>query len=235
MASIAFRSRTISAPIPLGAPILWPEMVSRVQESSATETGTFPSACTASVWKMMPASWHRRGDLRHRLNDPDLVVDPHHRDDRGPLRQRPRPARRGRADRRSPPAAAPRARRDGRHACAAASTALCSIAETAAHIGAPRSRAASAAPTMPRLSASVPPEVKTTWLGSAPSASAICRRACSMPGPGRPAKAMGAGGIAEGLVGEVGQHGLQHLGANRGGGGMVEIDGRTHGRKIAAT
>ena len=36
------------------------------------------------------------------------------------------------------------------------------IAETATHIVPPRSRVAIAAPTMPRLSASVPPEVKTT-------------------------------------------------------------------------
>jgi hypothetical protein len=34
---------------------------------------------------------------------------------------------------------------------------------------------------MPRLSASVPPEVKITWLGSAPMACATSRLACSMP------------------------------------------------------
>jgi hypothetical protein len=34
---------------------------------------------------------------------------------------------------------------------------------------------------MPRLSASVPPEVKITWFGSAPTAWATSRRACSMP------------------------------------------------------
>jgi len=55
------------------------------------------------------------------------------------------------------------------------------IAETAAHIAAPRSRAARAAPTMPRLSASVPPEVKMTCDGSAPTAWATSRRACSSP------------------------------------------------------
>ena len=55
------------------------------------------------------------------------------------------------------------------------------MAVTTAHTGAPRSRAARAAPMMPRLSASVPPEVKMTWLGSAPTAWAISRRACSMP------------------------------------------------------
>ena len=36
-------------------------------------------------------------------------------------------------------------------------------------------------------------------------------------------------GVPERLGRQVWQHGLQHLGANRGGGGIVEIDGRTHG------
>src|SRR5512135_30542 len=65
--------------------------------------------------------------------------------------------------------------------CAAPSTALCSIAETVARITAPRVRAASAAPTTARLSDSVPPDVKNTWVGSAPRALATCRRACSRP------------------------------------------------------
>ena len=44
-------------------------------------------------------------------------------------------------------------------------------------------------------------------------------------GPGRAAEPVGAGGVAERLVGEVGQHRLQHLRADRGGGGVVEVDG----------
>ena len=44
------------------------------------------------------------------------------------------------------------------------------------------------------------------------------------------AETMRARGIAERLVGEIGQHRLQHLGADRGGGGMVEVDdGTRHG------
>jgi len=58
---------------------------------------------------------------------------------------------------------------------------LCSIADTATRNGPPRSRAASAHPITARLSASVPPDVKITWPGSAPSASAIVRFASSMP------------------------------------------------------
>src|SRR2546425_1208011 len=52
---------------------------------------------------------------------------------------------------------------------------------TATRNGRPALFAASAAPTMPRLSASVPPEVKTTSRGSTPSAWAIFRRAASTP------------------------------------------------------
>ncbi len=55
------------------------------------------------------------------------------------------------------------------------------MALTTAQTCPPRSRAASAAPMMPRLSASVPPEVKITWLGSAPTAWATSRRASSIP------------------------------------------------------
>ncbi len=50
IASIAFRSRTIMAPMPLGAPILWPEMVASVQAVVARFIGTLPNAWTASVW-----------------------------------------------------------------------------------------------------------------------------------------------------------------------------------------
>src|SRR2546422_416989 len=35
-------------PLPLGAPILWPEMVRNVQFTSRSDTGTFPNAWTAS-------------------------------------------------------------------------------------------------------------------------------------------------------------------------------------------
>ena len=78
---------------------------------------------------------------------------------------------------------------------------------------------------MPRLSASVPPEVKITWLGSAPMACGHLAPGLLDAGAGRPAVPVGAGGIPESLIGQVGQHRLQHLRADRGGGGMVEVDG----------
>ena len=56
-----------------------------------------------------------------------------------------------------------------------------SIADTATRNGPPRSRAARAHPITARLSASVPPDVKITWPGSAPRASAMRRFASSTP------------------------------------------------------
>ena len=142
--------------------------------------GSLPNAWTASVWKVTPASWQRPAISRDRLDDADLVVDPHDRDDGGALRPAPRRARRGRACPRCPPAGAPLARRGGRRRGRLPGPPCARRADTAAHMGAPRSRAASAAPTMLRLSASVPPEVKITWLGSAPE-----RTRLSLGGPAR--------------------------------------------------
>ena len=88
----------------------------------------------------------------------------------------------------------------------------------------------------PRLSASVPPEVKITWFGSAPTASRHLAAGLLEARARGPAEPVGAGRVAEGLRGQVGQHGLQHLGADRGGGGVVEIDGRAgHGSENTRT
>ncbi len=120
------------------------------------------------------------GDLCHRLDHADLVVDPHDRDHRRHFGQcavqRIQLEHAGAVHRQQDlsPAQVTHGMRRGQHRL------VLDRRDRGAHRP-PRSRAASAAPTMPRLSASVPPEVKTTWSGSAPSASAICRRACSMP------------------------------------------------------
>ena len=52
---------------------------------------------------------------------------------------------------------------------------------------------------MPRLSASVPPEVKITWLGSAPDGLGHLAAGLLQPGPGRAAEPVGARRVAEGL------------------------------------
>ena len=180
IASTASRSRTMSAPMPLGAPILWPEMVSSVQRTSGRETGTFPNAWTASVWNKTSALQHRSAMRATGWITPTSLfthmtlttaTPPASACSSAPSSTTPE-ALTGRMSSRPP-------RRPT--AWAAARTALCSIADTATRNGPPRSRDASAAPMIAKLSASVPPEVKITWLGSAPRVSAIVRLASSIP------------------------------------------------------
>ena len=88
---------------------------------------------------------------------------------------------------------------------------------------------------MLRLSASVPPEVKITWLGSAPTPGDLAGGPARSP-PAPPGR---TGGALEGFPNvcsvRYGQHGLQHLRAHRGGGGVVEVDGAGgHAGKIGA-
>ena len=161
MASIAWRSRTTSAPIPLGAPILWAEMVRKVQPTSASATGSFPNAWTASEWKQTCASRHRAASRATGCTTPTSLFTHMTLTIATPRRS---------ASASAPSSTSPEAP-TGRMisspprcvtACAAARTALCSIADTATRNGPPRSRAASAAPITARLSASVPPDVKIT-------------------------------------------------------------------------
>ena len=130
-------------------------------------------ACTASVCSTASRRVlaHERRDLVERLDDARLVVDEHHRDDRGAFVERGGErvevddARRRRAPtraRRGSPRAPSRA--------AAPSTALCSIPVVTTPSSPRRARAAQAAPLIARLSASLPPPVKTISAGSAPSA-----------------------------------------------------------------
>ena len=54
------RARTTSAPTPAGPPNLCAESESRSASTSRSETGTLPTACTASVWKSDAALAARR-------------------------------------------------------------------------------------------------------------------------------------------------------------------------------
>ena len=80
-------------------------------------------------------------------------------------------------------------------------------------------------PTTARLSASVPPDVKNTSFGSTPSGLGHLAPGLLQAGPRRTPEAVRARRVAEGLPAEIRQHGVQHLGANRGRGGVVEVDG----------
>src|SRR5690348_3176489 len=186
MASTTWRSRTMSAPIPFGAPILWPEMVRSVQGTSRSETGIFPKAWTASTWNGTPASRHRSASRATGCTAPTSLFT-----HITATTATPPPPLRASASSNASSETAP-SPSTGRMtsspprwttACAAASTALCSMADTATRNGPPRSRAASAAPITARLSASVPPDVKITCPGSTPppKTSAIVRFASSTP------------------------------------------------------
>ncbi len=180
IASTARRSRTTSAPIPFGAPILWPEMVSRVQGTSRTDTGIFPNAWTASVWKQTPASRHRPASRATGCSVPTSLFT-----HITLTTATPRASAASSAVSSTAPAASTGSAISSPPRCAtawaAARIALCSVAHTATRNGPPRSRDASAAPITARLSASVPPDVKITWFGSASTARATWRFASSMP------------------------------------------------------
>src|SRR5437773_2215579 len=183
IASTAWRSRTTSAPIPLGAAILWPETVKTLHATSCNDTGTLPKACTPSTWNGTPASRHRAASRATGCTTPISLfthitlttATPRASASLSPSSATSPWPFTGRMIS-SPPRRAT--------ACAAARTALCSIADTATRNGPPRSRAASAHPITARLSASVPPDVKITWPGSARSEERRVGKECRSRGGG---------------------------------------------------
>src|SRR2546422_2072241 len=180
IASTAPRSRTMRAPTPFAAPILCPEMVTSVQPASLGDRGTLPTACTASEWKQTPAARQRSASRAIGWTVPTSLFT-----HITLTSATPRASASSSASSSTTPEALTPTRISSPPrcctACAAASTALCSTADTATRNGPPRSRAASADPMMARLSASVPPEVKITWPGSTPRHSATVRFASSSP------------------------------------------------------
>ena len=96
--------RSTSAPTPYGPPSLCPVRVSASTPLAAKSTGTAPTACTASVCTGMPWAGGDRDDLLDRLERADLVVGPHHRDQR-----RPTPGSRSTAARKASTSRRPRA------------------------------------------------------------------------------------------------------------------------------
>ena len=219
------RPRTNSTPLPLGAPSLWPEMLSASTPSASASSGSQPAACTASVWNGTPVRAGQRRELGDGLDRADLVVGVHDADQRrvraGARRRGPRASPARSASTGTTSTAKPWTRSRYR---ADSSTAGCSTALIAT-----RSRRGSAArraramPLTARLSASVPPEVKMTSPGRQPRALARCGAGLRERRGGRLAERVVARRVAE-LAREVGPHGLEHLAADRGGGGGVEED-----------
>ena len=83
-------------------------------------------------------------------------------------------------------------------------------------------------PEIARLSPSVPPLVKTISDARQPSKAATDSRASLHRSPRLLPMMMDGRGIAE-VLPKIWPHGLEHLGQNRGGGVIVEIDAVHHG------
>ena len=213
--------------MPLGAPSLCPDSVRSAMGRSRRSTGTLPNACTPSEWSGTPAATQRAAISAIGCSEPTSLLT-HITDTTAGLRASAASS----ASRRSAPLAS-----TGRMissppsvatVCAAARIALCSMAETATRRGRPRAAAANADPMMARLSASVPPEVNTTCVGSHPTASAMSRRACSRPARAARPKRWELDGLPK-ISPRYGTHGLANFGADRRGGGVIEVgQGRFH-------
>ena len=172
------RPRTNNAPLPLGAPSLWPEMLSASTPSAPVSSGSQPAAWTASVWNGTP--WARASAASRAMG---WTVPTSLLAYMMLTRAVPGCSTAARASSLTCPkwstgitsTAKPWTR--SRY-LADSSTAGCSTALIAT-----RSRRGSAArraramPLTARLSASVPPEVKTTSPGRQPRALAVAARA----------------------------------------------------------
>src|SRR6266545_1974330 len=180
--------RTTSAPTPVGPPSLWAARASRSAPSSFRSTPGAPAACTASQSSSAPAWWASSEAPATGCAVPTSLLA---------AITATSAVRPGRSTAASPssstlPAWSTGARSRLAPASATAhsaawSTAWCSTAE-ATSWRPPGSRA-STVPLTARLSASVPPEVNTTWEGAAPTRAATCSLAVSTaaraarPGP----------------------------------------------------
>ena len=150
--SIGVPRRMNIAPMPFGAPILWPEIESRsngVVRASIVDLAERLHGVGVEQRRRAPS--RARASCRDRLHRADLVVHPHHRADRDVVVARARRTTRRRRRRR----ASSRQRRSSAPSCAAwctaPSTALCSIGVVTTALR-PSPRRARQAPRMARLS-----------------------------------------------------------------------------------
>ena len=149
----------------------------RVRLARSSHCGAWTaSVCSTACGRVLA---HERRDVGERLDDAGLVVDEHHRDDRGALVER----RRERVEIDAAVGVARRSSRRGtlraRAGAAAPSTALCSMPVVTTPSSPTGARARRrAAPFTARLSASLPLPVNTTSPGP--------RRAPRRRSPGRP-------------------------------------------------
>ena len=95
------RPRTMSAPVPFGAPTLWPASERASTPSPSSESGSQPGRLHGIRVHQRARRVGDRGELGHRLHRADLVVRELHRDER---RVGPDDARERLGMRRAPPA-----------------------------------------------------------------------------------------------------------------------------------
>ena len=204
-----------------------PVRVSASTPLAAKSTGTAPTAWTASVCTGMPCSARDRDDLVDRLERADLVVGPHHGDQRDRRRGRARPpraARRRRAGRRRRPAAArPRRPRASRSQSSGSSTAWCSTAVAriagAARVGG----APGPVDALDREVVGLGAAGGEHHLAGAAAERLRDRLAGLLDDPA----GVPAGGVQRARVADVEQvrrHRLDRRGHHRRGGGVVEVD-----------
>ena len=204
-------ARTTSAPTPGGPPSLWADEAEIVDAEAVQVDRHLAGGLHRIAMHQRAGVAGDAHDLGHRLQHAGLVVGEHHRHQRGLVEAASIALQGGEIDarrRRRPARCRPRG--------TARSTLSCSIAETST-----RRRPA---PASAMLLASVPPEVKTTSAGSAPTSAATWRRASSTsPRALRPTRCTDDGlpPVAQRL-----DHGVERLRPERAGGVVVEIRGR---------
>ncbi len=175
--------RARSAPTPTGPPTLWPDTVIASSPLAAKSTGTCPTACTASECTGMPCGRASCTTSGTGCSVPTSLFA--HMTEIRAISSACSAISARRASRSTRPSASTGSRTISAPACSAiqnagSSTAWCSTADTTM-----RRRRGSVvrrpqnSPLTARLSASVPPAVKTTSLGRAPSAAATDSRASS--------------------------------------------------------
>ena len=172
-----------SAPTPYGPPILCPVTVIAASPDAAKSTSSWPTACTASACSGTPNSRATADEFGDRHDRADLVVGPHHGGERDVVGVALDGLAQGLGV--HPAVRVDRQPLDRR--ALVLGEPLDGVQDGVVLDGAGQDpgpgrfgvRRAQYRPLTARLSASVPPEVKTTSLGRAPSASARVSRASS--------------------------------------------------------
>ncbi len=174
--------RSTSTPAPIGPPSLCPVMVSASTPLAATSTGTWPTACTASVCSGTPTAWATAASAARSLTAPISLLA---HMTLATATSVPSPSASASASAVTAPVGSTSSQVTSAPSCSTSHstlsrTAWCSAGLTTTRVrrGSP-SRRAQNMPLTARLSLSVPPPVNSTSEGRAPRAAASRSRDCS--------------------------------------------------------